>query len=139
VYYAGEGQSLTVEEIKSLGEAYGGKIDYNEFLDYGHHLIFKRGNDWRGGGGTHQLTPIFYNYSLAEKQALHLLDTDEERLLGFTRFFKYTGLLFDGNGSKILVNPGQFYLTEEAFKEGGQGWEYFIWDELEPHLEEWSR
>jgi hypothetical protein len=139
VYYKGDNTPMEIESMKALGELYDGKIrSGHEYPDDYGYIIMSASETPQLSFCQYSLPAVVYNYTLAENKARELLRTEDVNCLGFVYKFRYTGFLFEGGNNKVLVNPGQFYVPEEAFVEGSRWWKYFFWEDLEPNIEEWD-
>ncbi len=138
-HYSVNSSPMLIDDIKTLGEKSIGKVRVEFAYPDGYgYIIMTADENPRGSYHQYGLPAHFYNYSLAVKTAIELLGTENVEFMGIVYKFKYWGLLFEGNNDKVLINAGHYHLDESAFEEGGRGWKFFMWEDIEPHLDEWD-
>jgi hypothetical protein len=140
VCFTGLGEPMAMEEAKTLGERGLGenylRADYKHY--YGFTVTPVVDNLLYAPSGGPVIPPEIYNYSLSEQKAKDILETDDISFLGLVCKFKYDGLLFEGGGNKLLIDPKQFDASYGLYGTSDEFWYYYTWDALEPHLNEWS-
>lgn len=140
ICYTGLDDPMTLDDAKKLGEEGLGEGFYGSAARHFYGFtITPVAYDLRNcPNGGPAMPPEVYNYSLSEEKAKEVLGVNEVTFLGLVCKFKYSGLLFENNGQKVLVDPKQFNKNRGRYDVSPTDWYYFTWEELKPHISRWT-